>query len=97
MKLTKRELIIKIAEDISIPQKTIREIIEAFIFKISDALSKGENVEFRGFGVFKTKERKKRMGRNPKTGKAVSIPQKRVVVFKPGSVLKKKVESRRPL
>ncbi|MEW6007533.1 MAG: HU family DNA-binding protein [bacterium] len=97
MKLTRKDLVVKIAEDIDVPQKTIKDIIENLFVKISDNLSKGGDVEFRGFGVFKTKERKKRLGRNPKTGKAVSIPERRVVVFKPGNILKKKIESRRPL
>ncbi|MEW6103429.1 MAG: HU family DNA-binding protein [bacterium] len=95
MKLTKRDLVIKIAEDTDVPQKTIKDIIENLFLKISDTLSKGENVEFRGFGIFKTKERKKRLGRNPKTGKAVSIPERRVVIFKPGNILKKKIESKK--
>ncbi len=95
MKLTRREVIIRVAEDTNIPQKGIKEIIENLFTKISDALSDGSDVEFRGFGIFKTKERKKRMGRNPKTGKIVSIPSKRVVIFKPGNILKEKVGGRR--
>lgn len=95
MKLTRKALVSKVFETTNLPQKTIKDIIENLFAKIADSLSEGDDVEFRGFGIFKTKQRKKRVGRNPKTGKIVSIPQKRVVVFKPGSILKKKIENER--
>jgi integration host factor subunit beta len=48
-------------------------------------------VELRNFGIFKVKSRKPRVGRNPKTGETVPIPEKRVVSFRSGMVMKKRV------
>ncbi len=93
--MTKQKLISEIAEKVDISQKDIRKVLEILFIEIGDSLIEGEKVELRGFGVFKTKERKERLGRNPKTGKTVSIPPRKVVIFKPGSTLKKKVGSGR--
>ena len=54
---------------------------------IIDVLAKGEKIELRNFGVFKTKSRKGRMGRNPRTGQQVPVKAKRVAVFKPGGTV----------
>lgn len=97
MKLTKRGIILRIFEDTNITQKTIKDIIENLFTKIADALAKGDDVEFRGFGIFKIKKRGKRIGRNPKTGEIVSIPERKVVVFKPGRFLNKRIEDGRDL
>ena len=55
-------------------------------------VKKGERIEVRGFGSFKVKNREGRIGRNPKTGVSVSIPQKKTILFKPGNELKKRVD-----
>ena len=62
-------------------QDTVDDVFEA----IKEALAKGEKVEFRGFGVFRVKERKRGLGRNLKTGEAVQIPPGKTVKFKPSS------------
>jgi integration host factor subunit beta len=59
---------------------------------MTSELANGGRVEIRGFGAFSLKHRKPKMGRNPKTGVAVSIPQKHTVYFKPGADLKKRVD-----
>jgi nucleoid DNA-binding protein len=56
-----------------------------------ESLTKGETAELRNFGIFKVKSRRPRVGRNPKTGATVPIPEKRIVTFKSGMVMKKKV------
>lgn len=95
MKLTRKVVISRVFEDINMPQKMIKDIIENLFTKITEGLANGEDVEFRGFGTFKIKKRKKRIGRNPKTGENVFIPERMGVVFKPGSMLKKKIDVRR--
>ncbi len=67
--------------------KILDGTFEAFI----EALKHGEKVEIRGLGSFKTKERKGRIARNPKTGEKVKIPSKKVVHFKMGKKLKSKL------
>ena len=55
-------------------------------------MENGETVELRNFGVFKVKHRRGRLGRNPRTGQEVSVPEKKVVIFKAGLILKGKVK-----
>lgn len=90
--MTKKEIVLKIAEDMDIKQVDVKRVVQKTLDCIIESLSKGETVELRNFGVFKVKSRKPRIGRNPKTGVSVPIPEKKVVSFKPGMVMKKKVK-----
>ena len=63
-------------------RKDIEKIIEIIFFEISEALSRGDNIEIRGFGIFKSVLRKARMGRNPKNSELVQIPEKKAVRWK---------------
>jgi len=89
--MTKKDIVIKIAEDTELKQIDVKSIVQKTLDSIVESLSKGETVELRNFGVFKVKSRKSRVGRNPKTGVEVPIPEKRIVSFKAGMVMKKKV------
>lgn len=89
--MTKKDIVIKIAEDTELKQTDVKIVVQGAIDHIVNALAKGETVELRNFGIFKVKSRKSRIGRNPKTGATVPIPEKRIVSFKPGMVMKKKV------
>jgi integration host factor subunit beta len=83
--MIKSELITRIAEaNPHLYQRDIENIVNAIIDTISDALKNGERVELRGFGAFSTKSRSARTGRNPRTGNAVAVEEKRVPVFKTG-------------
>ena len=66
--------------------------VHCIIEKMITELASGGRVEIRGFGAFSLKHRKAKIGRNPKTGVAVSVPQKHSVYFKPGADLKKRVD-----
>ena len=74
-------------------QKDVQKIIDTLFDTVSTALKKGDRVEFRGFGTFSTKSRKARIGRNPKTGDPVAIPQKRLPFFKMGKSMKERINS----
>ena len=63
-------------------RKDIEKIIEIIFFEISETLSRGENIEIRGFGIFKSVLRKARMGINPKNSELVQIPEKKAVRWK---------------
>lgn len=89
--MTKKEIVLKIAEETDIKQIDVKKVVQKTLDEIVGALTKGETVELRNFGVFKVKTRKARIGRNPKTGVTVPIPEKRIVTFKSGMVMKKKV------
>ena len=67
-------------------------VVETVFSTIKDALRRGEKVQLVGFGTFRVKERKGRVGRNPRTGESVNIPTKRVPLFKAGKVLKEAVK-----
>lgn len=66
----------------------IKKVVEAIFGEISDALVQGGRVEIRGFGAFSLRRRRARTGRNPKNGKSVSVPEKRMAAFKAGKELK---------
>ena len=74
-------------------RKDIEKIIEIIFFEISEALSRGENIEIRGFGIFKSVLRKARMGRNPKNSELVQIPEKKAVRWKMSKKLYRKLNN----
>lgn len=92
MTVTKKDIVIKVSNDTNLTQIDVKKIVQKTLDTIVESLEKGETVELRNFGVFKVKNRKGRIGRNPRTGEEVSVPEKRVVVFKPGLILKYKVK-----
>ena len=63
-------------------RKDLKKIMEIIFDEILESLSRGENCEIRGFGIFKTKLRKARLGRNPKNSEIVQIPEKRAIKWK---------------
>ena len=71
----------------------VKGILEA----MSEALVKGHRIEIRGFGSFSVNRRPPRMGRNPRSGEAVSIPEKRVPHFKPGKALREQADATPPV
>ncbi len=92
MTLTKRDLVMRIAEETGMIQQDVFAVLQKSLDYIVEALAKGDNVEFRNFGVFALKTRKARIGRNPKKPQnTVMIPERKVVKFKPGRIMKKKV------
>lgn len=87
--MTKRELVVRIAGEVELPQQLVFSVIQKTLDYITESLAKGENIEFRDFGVFEIKVRKPRIGRNPnKPENTVIIPERRVVKFKPGKQMK---------
>jgi len=90
--MTKKEIVIKIADRTDIKQIHVKEVVQLVLDIVVDALSKGETVELRNFGIFKVKSRKPRIGRNPKTGETVEIPAKKTVTFKTGLIMRDKVK-----
>jgi integration host factor subunit beta len=86
--MTKAELVEEVARAAELNKREAEVIVETVFDSIIGALHKGEKVELRGFGSFRTRERGPRRGRNPKTGEPVDVPAKRVPYFKPGKELK---------
>jgi len=86
--MNKQGLVKAIANAIGMNQQQAGEALDAMTSSIQSALAAGESVKIVGFGEFLPKVRPARMGRNPKTGEAVAIPESRVPVFKAGKQLK---------
>ena len=92
--MTKSELILKITSKNSyLYHKDVYKIIDTLFDCVTKALKDGDRVELRGFGTFTTKLRKARIGRNPKTGDPVAIPQKKMPFFKMGKSMKERINS----
>jgi len=86
--MTKKDIILKISEETGLKQIDVKEVVQRTFDLIVNNLSEGRKVELRNFGIFKVKTRKGRVGRNPRTGESVTIPDKKVVSFKPGMKMK---------
>ncbi|TCO83099.1 integration host factor subunit beta [Plasticicumulans lactativorans] len=90
--MTKSELIEVLARKQSqLSYKDVETAVKAMIEHMSQSLSQGERIEIRGFGSFSLHFRPPRVGRNPKTGDAVTLPGKFVPHFKPGKELRERV------
>lgn len=91
--MTKRELVIEIAERLGYTQNEVADVVQKTLDTITECLAEGQRLEIRNFGVFEVKKRDARIGRNPRTGQEVPIEQKRVASFKPGKALKERVQT----
>ena len=85
---TKAALIEELARIMVLPRKEAANIIEHILASIVRAIQRGDKVEIRGFGTFRTRERPGRIGRNPNTGAPLEIPAKRIPFFKPSKELR---------
>ncbi len=86
--LTKADLIEEVLRVSELPRKESETIVETIFESIIEALQKGDKIEIRGFGSFRTRQRRGRIGRNPKTGAKVDVPPKKIPFFKPSKELK---------
>ena len=91
MSLTKIDIIDSIYEKLGIPKKDCVRIVESVFEIIKEDLNKGNDVMISGFGKWKVTAKKERKGRNPQTGAALMIDARRVVTFKPSTLLRDKV------
>lgn len=92
MTLTKRDLVTRISNESGLVQQQVLDVVQKTLDYIAEALSKGDKVELRNFGVFEVKIRKARVGRNPNSPETdVPIPERCVVKFKPGKEMRAEV------
>lgn len=90
--MTKRELVVRIADETGLVQQQVYQVIQKALDYIIEGLAKGDTIEFRNFGVFEVRQRKSRIGRNPnRPTQVVTIPSRKVVKFKPGRIMKQVV------
>lgn len=92
--MTKSELILQLAEqNPHLYQRDVERIVATIFDVITDALAQGNRVELRGFGAFSVKQRRARVGRNPRTGESVDVAAKRVPYFKTGKELRERLNA----
>ena len=91
--ITKKAIIYKIAETHQVRTVTTKKIVQAFLDEVITELGNGNRLEFRDFGVFDVKTREARIAQNPKTLEKVYAPEKRVVKFKMGQMMKQKLNN----
>ena len=89
--ITKKELVNRIANKTGVTKVIAKDVVQSFLDAIIDELAVGNRLEFREFGVFETKERAARRAQNPRTLEKVSVPAKRIVKFKVGRLMRKRV------
>ena len=93
--MIRSELIQTIADDNPhLFQRDVERIVNTVFEEITDAMVHGERVELRGFGAFSVKQRGARLGRNPRTGEAVSVDSKSVPFFKTGTLLRDRLNGK---
>jgi integration host factor subunit beta len=86
--MTKADLIDEVSRAVEMTRKDSELIVETIFESIVGALRSADKIEIRGFGSFRTRQRRSRVGRNPKTGARVEVPPKKVPYFKPSKDLK---------
>lgn len=86
--VTKADLVEEVVRVTELPRKESETVVETIFESIIGALQGGDRIEIRGFGSFRTRQRRGRTGRNPKTGAKVEVPPKRIPFFKPSKELK---------
>ena len=86
--LTKADLVEEVTRVTELPRKESEAVVETIFESIITALQADDKIEIRGFGSFRTRQRRGRTGRNPKTGAKVEVPPKKIPFFKPSKELK---------
>ena len=93
--MTKADLVEEVTRVTELPRKESEAVVETIFESIITALQSDDKIEIRGFGSFRTRERRGRSGRNPKTGAKVEVPPKKIPFFKPSKELKDYVNTLR--
>ena len=91
--VTKKDIIEMISNATGLTQIDTRIVLESFLENISKFLREGKNIEIRGFGRFKIKERKARVARNPMTNETIQVPSGYKLVFQASREMKKRINN----
>lgn len=92
--MTRSDLVQALAERFGqLTQRDAEMAVKTILDAMTDALARGHRIELRGFGSFSVSRRAPRLGRNPRSGEPVTVPEKRVPHFKPGKALREAVDA----
>lgn len=86
--MTKADLVEEVIRVAVLSKKDAENVVNTVFAQIMEALKSDDKIELRGFGSFRVRRRRSRLGRNPKTGDRVDVPSKRIPYFKPGKELR---------
>jgi len=86
--MTKADLVEEVIRVAVLSKKDAENVVNTVFGQIMEALKSDDKIELRGFGSFRVRRRRSRLGRNPKTGDRVDVPSKRIPYFKPGKELR---------
>jgi integration host factor subunit alpha len=90
--LTRADLCEAVHEEVGLTRQDCSELVERTLALVTDALERGETVKLSGFGVFQVRDKRERLGRNPKTGEPATIDPRRVIGFRASQVMKARVD-----
>ncbi len=92
--VTRADLCEAVYQQVGLSRTESAALVEAVLSEVADCLARGETVKLSSFGSFVVRDKGQRIGRNPKTGEEVPIEPRRVMVFKPSSILKNRINGR---
>ncbi len=91
--MTKADIIEKVMNRIGGKRKDSQDLVESVFELLKTTLESGENVKIAGFGKFEVKQKKDRRGRNPQTGETITIEARRILSFKPSTLLRSAINT----
>lgn len=89
--VTRADLTEAVIRDVGLPRNESAEMVEIVIQEIAACLERGEQVKISSFGSFNVRQKRERIGRNPKTGETVPISPRRVIGFRPSNIMKERI------
>jgi len=90
--MTREDIINRLYENVGLPKKEASEVISIILDVLKNTLAQDEAIKISNFGTFNIRKKHSRIGRNPRTGEEIEIPQRRVVLFRPCKLLKEQIQ-----
>lgn len=94
MTSTKKDIVKEVAAKTGFDMASVKDIVQTMFDAMCDGLARDGNIEIRNFGIFKVKRTPARKARNPKTSEIITVPAKRHISFKPGQIMKQKINEK---
>jgi len=91
MTCTKKDIVKEVAARTGFDISSVKDIVQTMFDAMAEGLSEDGNIEIRNFGIFKVKQTPERQARNPKTSEIISVPAKKHISFKPGQLMKERI------
>ncbi len=94
MTSTKKDIVKEVATRTGFDISSVKDIVQTMFDAMCDGLARDGNIEIRNFGIFKVKKTPARKARNPKTSEIITVPAKKHISFKPGQLMKKRINEK---